>query len=139
MTDADLLYEQIKRNPDDEILLGAFADCLDEDGQTDRAGLVRELMTLRQSIRSEPHPTDLWKMQRDCDLLLYRLGLTDIRMGDRLGIDENGRVYPLRNGNGAVATVVEVPDECGTVVVRMGGFPTHRHWPTTLVQAVPTV
>lgn len=113
MTDLEALFEQVRQNPSDEVLLGAYADCLEEEGRSERAQLVRQLAGLltteryRKLVPDTPHDHLLR------DRIKWQLGLTKIEVGTRLFSWDGYGMCPT-TFDGAIWVAAE-PDEFGHV------------------------
>lgn len=138
LSDSDLLWQQVKVRPDDEVLLAAYADELETEGRSVRAGRVRELLDatrkyrltvlesaqLRRTLPSSPiykriHQ-EVVELDRTVFLLQRRLLIRPLQVGDRLVSDEEGRAVPASAFEGVgvvVGTVVSVRDGQAQVLV----------------------
>lgn len=102
-TDVELLRDQVRQKPEDEILLAAFADALIEAGEHKQAALVIEYRNRKRllSIHNAQNNTDSGNYERhlrECDRIWFLLGLRGVRVGDYLSYDDEGRVFPVVNG-----------------------------------------
>ena len=109
-TDVDALFEQVKKSPDDETLLGAYADALDEADDHQTAVLARKLRLLqRQSRALRKAVAKLEETHLEAARLQFLLRLAEINVGDFLAADAEGRVFPVPSANRAVGQALRYP------------------------------
>lgn len=97
MLNSKLLLQTLKIHPADTVTLSAFQDALEEEDQYEQVERVRELLAIEHKFRVEEangvDHSDLDTNRRD--FLRFVLGIREIRVGDRMCMDEWGRVYSV--------------------------------------------
>jgi uncharacterized protein (TIGR02996 family) len=114
LTDSDALFEQVKACPEDETLLLAYSDCLEEEGRLERAQLVRQLAEMLSTERYRKLVPDSPQDHLLRDRIRWQLGLTKIEVGSLLATWSGYGMYPT-TFDGAIW----VADETVNGIVRM--------------------
>lgn len=92
-SDLELLFEQVKKTPYDDTLLGAYADCLDEHRQHKRAEAVRSFRRLQRIANNTAFGT-VYPLTDWLQSLSFLLRLERIYAGSIVKCNAEGYIVP---------------------------------------------
>jgi uncharacterized protein (TIGR02996 family) len=135
--ESDYLFEVMRKSPYEAALYSAYADCLTEEGDEQRALLVKRLIEAEEAAqRGELYL--LKKPERIVDLCRFGLGLSRIEVNSLLAYDQQcGTVYPVRSyGNDVIGVAIKQPKD-GQVAVLRPMYDGNQHTDLPLMSMLP--